>query len=184
MTVRREAPSPEELQVALRQPSYFVSLTSSVTDVVDLINKTSKCGTDSCKGILVPSSVEVMGLGGALRCRLKCTGCALRTMEFNSSTEVPGSRRTQVTLAVEVATVLAGGGFAMYDRLFGQGLGLHTVSESNFSNNIFSFFLFFFFFFFLFLFFFFLFSFLFFFFVLLIFKLFLFIFFFVSFFLF
>ena len=50
-------------------------------------------------------------------------------MEFDSTAEVEGSRCTQVALAVEVASVLAGAGagYAMYNRLFGQALGLHAT---------------------------------------------------------
>ena len=75
------------------------------------------------------------GLGGALHCALSCTGCVERNLEFDSTAEVEGSRRTQVALAVEVALELAGAGYAMSNRLFGQALGLHTISEANFASH-------------------------------------------------
>ncbi len=104
----------------LSRPSYFVSTTSSVLEFVDVINKTSRCATVDCQGVLLPKRVESVGLGGGIRCWFSCSGCSERTVPFNSTVEVEHTRRTLVSMALQVATVLSGGGFASYQRLFGQ----------------------------------------------------------------
>ena len=48
----------------LRRPAYFVSTMSSIADFVDAVNKTSRCATEDCQGLLVPKRVETIGLGG------------------------------------------------------------------------------------------------------------------------
>ena len=52
----------------LRSPSYFVSCSSSVMDLVDKFNSSSRCKTDGCNGVLIPTKVQRVGLGGALQC--------------------------------------------------------------------------------------------------------------------
>ena len=120
----------------LRRPAYFVSTTSSIADFVDAVNKTSRCATEGCQGLLVPKRVETIGLGGGLRARFSCSGCTNRTIPFSSTVEVEHSRRTLVSLALQVASVLSGGGFALYQCMFGQCLGLKTVCSSSYASII------------------------------------------------
>lgn len=115
---------------------HFVLSTSSVFQFMDVINKTSRCATVGCEGTLVPHQVDSVRLAVGLRCYFSCNGCIKHTVPFNSTMEVEHSRRTQISLDLQVAVVLSGGGYAMYQHLFGQCFGLKTVCSSNFDSII------------------------------------------------
>lgn len=128
--------SHDDVAAELNRPAYFVGTTSSVADFVQSVNETSRCATDGCKGTLVLKRVEAAGLGGALRCWFACDGCTQRCLPFNSTIAVEHSRRTRVSLALQVASVVSGGGYALYQRLFGQCLGLSTVCKTSFATIV------------------------------------------------
>lgn len=46
----------------------------------------------SLSGILVPAKIETVGLGGTLSVSFKCNGCDLRSVTFEGSAHVEGSR--------------------------------------------------------------------------------------------
>ena len=91
-------------------------------DLVDKFNSSSGCKTDGCHGVLIPTKVQLVGLDGDLQCWFSCSGCQHHNFMFNSTAEVENSRRTHIARALQVATVLSGGGFADYHRVFGECL--------------------------------------------------------------
>ena len=100
--------SGDEGRQALLASPYFVSRSLAILDFVDSINRTSKCSIDGCNGLLAVTGVTSSSLGGAVRCLVSCSGCSKRTLEFDSTADVPSSRRTQVAFALEVATIVSG----------------------------------------------------------------------------
>ena len=72
-------------------------------------------------GIFVPVRVKTTGLGGALS--FACSGCRLRQVSFDSTTNVESSRRSVVSLALHVATFVGGVHHSQIVRTLGQGLG-------------------------------------------------------------
>ena len=59
-----------------------------------------------------------------------------KNIPYSSTVAVEHSRRTRIALALQVATVISGGGYAMYQRVFGQCLGMHIGSCSSFAGII------------------------------------------------
>lgn len=55
-----------------------------------------------CTGILVVSKVEPVGLGGSMNVVFCCNSCELRTVNFQGSALVEGSKGTVVGLALAV----------------------------------------------------------------------------------
>ena len=64
----------------------------------------------SFPGILVVSKVEPTGLGGSLNVWFMCSGCEKRSLMFQGSAFVEGSKRTVIGLALAVAFFLSGHG--------------------------------------------------------------------------
>lgn len=60
------------------------------------------------------TKVEPTGLGGTLNVTFLCNGCQLRSVNFNGSALVEGSRRTVVGLALAVAFFITGHGYAKF----------------------------------------------------------------------
>lgn len=67
-------------------------------------------------GLLVPSKVETVGLGGAINITFACSGCQLRSVNFQGSSMVEASRRTVVGLALAVAFIVSGHGFSKFNK--------------------------------------------------------------------
>lgn len=87
-------------------------------------------------GILVVSTVQPTGLGGSLNATFVCDDCKIRTIQFQGSAMVEGSRRTVVGLALSVAFLITGHGFAKYDRTLRQCLGISCLSKNRYYDMI------------------------------------------------
>ncbi|CAB4009242.1 Hypothetical predicted protein [Paramuricea clavata] len=103
-----------------------------VADLVNQINKTSKCSTKDCNGILMVAKVETIGLGGTLKIAFSCNGCDMRTVNFNGLALVEGSKRTVVGLALAVAFFITGHGYAKFSRTLRQCLGISCISKNHY----------------------------------------------------
>ena len=94
------------------------------------------CETEGCEGILVPTKVDRVGLGGAGRIMYSCSGCKDEGLHFNSSTYVFESRRSVVSLAVSVAFILSGNTHAGYHKTLARGLGIPVLTGANYYEAI------------------------------------------------
>ena len=83
-------------------------------------------------GILVLAKVEQVGLGGSLNAVFMCNSCILRTVNFQGSALVEGSKRTVVGLALGVAFFISGHGFAKFEKTLKQFLGISCVSKKKY----------------------------------------------------
>lgn len=84
----------------------------------------------------MPCRVEPTGLGGAINIHFQCSGCELRSVSFQGSSLVEGSKRTVVGLALGVAFFLTGHGFANFERTLKQCLGISCISKNRFYDMI------------------------------------------------
>ena len=116
--------------------SLFICETSQLQQFIDQMNTTSICHTPRCTGKLVPVNVKLTGLGGAAIVKFSCTGCNDRSLAFHSSVNVTLSKRTVVSLAMQVAFVIAGCGHAQYCKVLKQCMGISSVSASTFYDTI------------------------------------------------
>lgn len=83
-------------------------------------------------GILVATKIDVVGLGGTIKITFQCNGCKLRSVTFDGSTLVEGSRRTVVGLALAVAFVVTGHGFSKFKKTLQESLGISVLSKNRF----------------------------------------------------
>ena len=86
----------------------------------------------SLSGMLVPAKIETVGLGGTLSVSFKCNGCDSWSVTFEGSAHVEGSRRTVVGLALAVAFIVTGHGFAKFSKTLNQCLGISALSKNRF----------------------------------------------------
>lgn len=78
------------------------------------------------------AKVETIGLGGTLKIAFSCNGCDMRTVNFNGSALVEGSKRTVVGLALAVAFFVTGHGYAKFLRTLRQCLGISCISKNRY----------------------------------------------------
>ena len=83
-----------------------------------------------------PSSVRTDGLGGACIMTFVCNGCKSRRVKTEAALASKESRRYLASLALQVASVIGGLGYAGYRRIFGQCLGMATVGEKSFADVV------------------------------------------------
>jgi len=83
-------------------------------------------------GVLVPSEIQTMGLGGSMNIKFVCNGCNGRNIMFEGSALVEGSRRTVVGLSLAVAFIISGHGFAKFNRTLNQFLGIPAISKNRY----------------------------------------------------
>jgi hypothetical protein len=76
------------------------------------------------------AKVEAIGLGGTLKIAFSCNDCDMRTVNFNCSALVEGSKRTVVGLALAVAFFVTGHGYAKFSRTLRQCLGISCISKN------------------------------------------------------
>ncbi len=97
------------------------------------INKTCRCLTQDCNGILVPEKVATERRGGGLHAIFKCSGCSARKVHLNP-TLVYGSKRLLITQSTCVAFICGGLSYAQYNRVIGQCMGMQSVSRPTFQD--------------------------------------------------
>ena len=68
------------------------------------------------------------GWVGGLKVEIACNGCKIRRLTFDSSPMVESSRRTIVSLALQVAFYASGCTHAQYYRILKQSLGIQAVT--------------------------------------------------------
>ena len=101
---------------------------------IEQLNSIRCCSTHGCTGVLIPSTVKSIGLGGAVSIFFTCNGCFLHHAHFESSVQYEGT--SEVSVAVQVAFMVAGCTHANYYRALKQALGMETVSADTFMSTI------------------------------------------------
>ena len=61
-----------------------------------------------------------------------CNGCEMRSITFQGSMQVEGSKRTVVGLALAVAFIISGHGFAKFNKTLNQYLGISALSKQRY----------------------------------------------------
>ena len=113
----------------------FIGQKSQMQDLIDQINKTSKCSTKDCNGLLKPVNVQMVGFGGTVRINYDCTGCLERRLTFNSSA-LTAHDQPDLSLALQVGFVAAGCSHAQYRKVLAQSLGMQAVSFPQFYKTL------------------------------------------------
>lgn len=80
----------------------------------------------------MPTKVEQTGLGGSMNVTFSCDSCIFRKISFQASAMVEGTKRTVVGLALAVAFVISGHGFAKFQKSLQQYLGISVISKNRF----------------------------------------------------
>ena len=101
---------------------------------IQQLNSIRCCSTRGCTGVLIPSTIKSIGLGGAVSIFFTCNGCFLHHAHFESSVQYEGT--SEVSIAVQVAFMVAGCTHANYYRALKQALGMDTVSPDTFMSTI------------------------------------------------
>ena len=76
--------------------------------------------------------VEPTGLGGSLNVWFMCSGCEKRSLMFQGSALVEGSKRTEVGLTLALSFFLSVHGFANFNRTLRQYLGILCISKNRY----------------------------------------------------
>ena len=122
---RRVAIMHQPVEAASLGKGMFVCLSSQVSAFLEQVNANIACRTPGCSGVYVPVRVVCEGLGGGLKVEIACNGCKIRRLTFDSSSIIESSRRTIVSLALQVAFYASGFGQTakynsrQYFRLYG-----------------------------------------------------------------
>ena len=115
----------------------FVSETCQLQSLIESFNATSKCSvTEGCNGMLVPVHIKTVGLGGAIEIIFACNGCWGRRIPFRSSALIEGTKRSVVSVAIQVAFIAAGCTHSTYLKVLKQSLGMSAVTGEVFSATI------------------------------------------------
>ena len=78
------------------------------------------------------TATEKKGLGGAMKFLFQCNRYWITEIPYQSSQLVAESRRQMVSLALSLAFIISGLGYASYRKTLGKGLGLGILSEKPF----------------------------------------------------
>ena len=133
---RRVAVLQQPVEAASLGKGMFVCLSSQVSAFLDQVNANMACRTPGCSGVYVPVRVVCEGLGGGLKVEIACNGCKLRRLTFDSSPMIESSRRTIVSLALQVAFYTSGCTHAQYYHILKQSLGVQAVTFKPFYEMI------------------------------------------------
>ena len=114
----------------------FVCLSSQVAAFLEQVNANMACRTPGCSGTYVPVRVVCEGLGGGLKVEIACNRCKVRSLSFDSSPMVESSRRTLLSLALQVAFYASGCTHAQYYHILKHSLGVQAVTCKPFYDMI------------------------------------------------
>ena len=101
------------------------------------VNEIRCCATPGCKGALTPVYVRSVGLGGAVSISCTCNGCGNQGVIFETSKYMYelGSA-TEISVAIQVAFVIAGCTHTTYYKVLKHALGIEAVSWPTFHSTI------------------------------------------------
>ena len=102
----------------------FFCQKSQLQHFIDQINKTSRCITENCNGVLKPVSIQMAGFGGTVRIQYDFIE---RRLTLDSST-VTAHDQSDLSLALQIGFIVAGCSYAQYSKVLAQALGMRAVS--------------------------------------------------------
>ena len=113
----------------------FMDLTQ-LDKFMELVNEMRVCATFGCKGKLTPIRVKSVGQGSAVSISYICNGCGSRTalLETSARYELGGSNK--VSIAAQVAFIIAGCTHATYYKVLKHALGMEAVQWEAFQSTI------------------------------------------------
>ena len=94
------------------------------------VNEMRVCATPGCNGNLTPINVKSIGLGGAVSISYVCNGCGSRTAFFETSSKYELGGINEVSIAAQVAFIIAGCTHATYYKTLKHALGIEAVVPS------------------------------------------------------
>ena len=89
-----------------------------------------------CEGKLTPVHVRSVGLGGTVSIGYNCTGCASQAAVFETSSKYELGDTTEVSMAMQVAFIIAGSTHTTYYKALKHTLGIDAVPWQNFQSTI------------------------------------------------
>ncbi len=102
---------------------------SQLDQFVQQMNKIRRCNTPGCVGDLVPLSIKVKGLGGAVSIAYACSGCGVQAALFEASPRYELDNTTEIGVAVQVAFVISGCMHSTYQHVLKYALSIDAVSQ-------------------------------------------------------
>ena len=88
------------------------------------VNHIRCCATPGCKVALSPIDVKCVGLGGALSITYACNGCASQWALFKILSKYKLSDATEISVAAQVAFIIAGCTHMTYCKVLKHALGI------------------------------------------------------------
>ncbi|KAJ7377765.1 hypothetical protein OS493_026901 [Desmophyllum pertusum] len=93
-------------------------------------------GTKLFNRFMVPTSLERKGLGGAINLNVACSGCGVQLQYASSMVCLTERRRKCVSLSLGLCFLIWGHGYPAYHKILKLGLGICTLTNSNFYNIV------------------------------------------------
>ena len=123
--------------IAIIVPSNICFMNLNQLDkFIKQLNQIRCCTTPGCKGALRPVYVRSVGLGGAVSISYACNGCASQWALFETSSKYELGGATEVSIATQVAFIIAGCTQVTYYKTLKHALGIEAVSWPTFQSTI------------------------------------------------
>ena len=135
-------PTPERMVRDSRNNPAIVPSNVCFMDLTQLdkfmkqVNEMRVCATLGCKGKLTPVRVKSVGQGGAVSISYVCNGCGSRTALLETSAKYELGDSNDVSIAAQVAFIIAGCTHATYYKILKQALGMEAVGWQTFQSTI------------------------------------------------
>ena len=100
------------------------------------VNQIRSCTTPGCKGDLNPIHAKSVGLGGAVSVSYACSGCASQCALFETSAKYEFGSATEISVATQVAFIIAGCTHVTYYKTLKHALGIEAVSFKAFQSTV------------------------------------------------
>ena len=100
------------------------------------VNEVCVCATPGCKGKLTPIRVKSMGQDGAVSINYVCSDCGSQMALFEPSAKNELGDSNKVSIAAQVAFLVAGCTHATYYKILKHALGMEAVQWEAFQSTI------------------------------------------------
>lgn len=100
------------------------------------LNEVYVCATPGCGGKLTPVDVKTAGHGGSVSINYTCDGCVSQRVLFETSSKYELGSMSEVSIAVQVAFIIAGATHTTYYKTLKHALGIQAVEWYEFQSTI------------------------------------------------
>ena len=121
--------------VSIPQKVCFMDL-AQLDKFIEQLNHIRSCVTPGCMGELIPVKVSSVGLGGAVSIKYNCNGCANHEALFETSSKYELHNTSDISVAVQVAFIVAGCTHTTYYKTLKHALGIDAVHWTAFQSTI------------------------------------------------